>query len=418
MSFKQMFATLLIAGCLPSITAADFIKIDPRATYLHKSSNDTGPDPISIDLSGLSFSVTPGTILKLKRIGDYSARSDLPGRTSMIGVFSGSHVLLAPSLLNRVQDAIGAGNDVFTGPTYFGTEPTDIAEDFLISGVDSSSIIIEVPVGATHLFVSPADSFYVDNTDGDANYGIEITTVPFALVRVDGQSVDDGGFVEIPCENQDGATVTLDASDSFDPDGDNVDGEWSVGDGIQIVDPMACVTNATFPLGVHTVTLTVYDLDENGERQGTFDTAMVTVVVEDETPPLVMVSTDLAALWPANNKMVPVIICVEASDACSDPGALDVRCCVTSSQPDDSDGTGELVGDVDGADGFTDAVPVKLEYFAEDGVFAAMVGLRAERDGGDKAGRVYSIYVEALDGEGNSGQASTTVVVPHDGRGH
>lgn len=58
---------------------------------------------------------------------------------------------------------------------------------------------------------------------------------------------------------------------------------------------------------------------------------------------------------------------------------------------------------------------IVLEHLG-DGDFGALVLLRAERDGEDKAGRVYSIHMEALDGEGNTGQVSTTVVVPHDGR--
>lgn len=425
MTFKRLLTgcTIIVCVCLVGGHAmADVFSINPQSTYLRKSSYDTGPDPIAIKLSDLSFAATPGTMLKLECVGDYSpyggAANDT--RNVMLGVFSGSDVLLAPSLLDRVQDAIDAGTDVTTVPAYFSNQPTDVAQDFRIAGAEFSGIVIEVPSGATHLFVSPDDSHFVDNTDQDGDYGIEITlaNIPpsaLAMILVDGE--DAGDSVELPCDHEDGTLVTLDGSASLDLDGDSLEYEWSFAEdsGIALVDSTAAVTDATFPVGVHSVTLTVYDLDESSERKGTLDTASVTVIVFDDTPPLVMVSTDLIALWPANNQMTPVMICVEASDACSDPSSLDITCFLTSNQPDDSDGTGELVGDADGSDGYSLPVPIELTHLG-DGLFAAIVDLRAERDGEDPAGRIYSINVSVVDAQGNSGTASTTVVVPHDRR--
>lgn len=40
--------------------------------------------------------------------------------------------------------------------------------------------------------------------------------------------------------------------------------------------------------------------------------------------------------------------------------------------------------------------------------------LAAERDGANKAGRIYTITYSALDASGNKVTASTTVTVPHD----
>ncbi|MFT7462018.1 MAG: hypothetical protein ACI9EF_000354 [Pseudohongiellaceae bacterium] len=42
-------------------------------------------------------------------------------------------------------------------PTFFGAEPTDIAEDFRISGTEQDEVLINVPVGANYLFVSMND---------------------------------------------------------------------------------------------------------------------------------------------------------------------------------------------------------------------------------------------------------------------
>ncbi len=225
---------------------------------------------------------------------------------------------------------------------------------------------------------------------------------------------DAGENQVVRCEGPEGAWVTLDGSASYDPDGDDLAFEWSVVEdsGIQIDDPTAEITDALFPLGGHEVTLTVYDLDEEGYRKGSFDVAWVSIIVFDDTPPVAMVTTDVAALWPPNNKMVPVAISVWASDYCTAPGDLLVICEITSSQPDDTDGTGEHVGDVDGEDGYSAPVEVELLNMG-DGEYTALVFLRAERDGDDKAGRIYSVNVLAMDLSENVGEASTNVVVPH-----
>ena len=44
--------------------------------------------------------------------------------------------------------------------------------------------------------------------------------------------------------------------------------------------------------------------------------------------------------------------------------------------------------------------------------------LRAEREGKNKAGRIYTITYSATDGSGNKTTASATVTVPHDEREH
>jgi alpha-tubulin suppressor-like RCC1 family protein len=236
--------------------------------------------------------------------------------------------------------------------------------------------------------------------------------VAVASIVVDGEDV--GTFVELACESHDGTLVTLNASNSSDPDGDDLEVEWSVAEdsGIVIDDPTAAITEAIFPLGVHEVTLTVYDLNDLGERKGQLGLASVTIIVMDDQPPVALVTTSLVALWPANKTMIPLELLVVASDHCVAPEELLVFCTITSNQPDDSNDSGEHVGDVDGHDGYTAAVEIELLHVGN-GQYAALVYLRAERDGDDKAGRVYSINVEAIDDSENVGYATTTVVVPH-----
>lgn len=76
--------------------------------------------------------------------------------------------------------AIDAGVHDVTGGTWPGNEPTDIPEDFLISGPPRSSITVVIPPGATHLFVTPADIYYRDNEDPDGDFAVTITVVSTA----------------------------------------------------------------------------------------------------------------------------------------------------------------------------------------------------------------------------------------------
>jgi fibronectin type 3 domain-containing protein len=82
----------------------------------------------------------------------------------MAAVFSGSSVLESENQQDRVPDAIAAGPDFPTSLV------PDIPEDFRVNGN-----IIEIPEGATHLFLSPHDANFSDNTDPDGDFRIRIT---------------------------------------------------------------------------------------------------------------------------------------------------------------------------------------------------------------------------------------------------
>jgi hypothetical protein len=165
------------AGASPIV-----IPIDPFATYLHIN-GDTAADTVPIDLAAIGIS--PGDTLRLERLGDWEAGGGctFDACTGLAGVFSASTVLLPASQVNRVQDAIDAGSEIVTVPTQSGGQPTDIAEDFLISTEyfefpPISSVIIQVPALATHLFVAAPDSRYADNSDPDADFALCIALVP------------------------------------------------------------------------------------------------------------------------------------------------------------------------------------------------------------------------------------------------
>ena len=108
--------------------------------------------------------------MHLRRVGDWVGVTGGPDTdTAMVGIFSASDVLLGQNTLNRVQDAIDAGADHVTLPTYPGSDPTDVPEDFFVGDIG-----LPVPVGAQYLFVAARDNKYSDNSDPDGDFAVEI----------------------------------------------------------------------------------------------------------------------------------------------------------------------------------------------------------------------------------------------------
>lgn len=158
----------------PTETLIDFFEIDPRATYLHTCSNpaDAFYDDGAIEAVPMLLAdhgLTPGDRIRIEAIGDYY--NGLNDRTKGIAVFSSSATLLAASEPHRLPDAIEAGEDHVSGPTWgCGGEPMDIPEDF---GFEPDVTVV-IPQGATHLFYTVRDSYYEDNTDENDDFGVNI----------------------------------------------------------------------------------------------------------------------------------------------------------------------------------------------------------------------------------------------------
>ena len=146
--------------CVPIIHAESGpipFHVPPRATFLRTNLDPDPRPPVIVDLAQLG--AEPGDTLRFTRTGYFSAALNYTMAWAD-AVFSSSDVILpATGYLNRVPDAIEAGPDNWS-PGVPGF-PTDIPEDFLVvnPGVD-----VEVPVGATHLFLGVEDQFYSDNT--------------------------------------------------------------------------------------------------------------------------------------------------------------------------------------------------------------------------------------------------------------
>lgn len=175
--------TPLLLALLPLITSAHgfaqtwTFQLDPRATFL-RTENDPVPTPLALNLTTLG--VAPGSWLEVGTSGAYQWRGGVADDYRyLVGVFSSSNQLLASSVQQRVPGAIAAGPTYGSGFTYYGNLPTDIVEDFVCSRDQwGERILVQVPNGATHLFLGALDSYYSDNSDPNLDYYAVVRAVP------------------------------------------------------------------------------------------------------------------------------------------------------------------------------------------------------------------------------------------------
>jgi hypothetical protein len=217
-------------------------------------------------------------------------------------------------------------------------------------------------------------------------------TVTFGEEQVNHPPVANAGTDQtVEANVHHGAQVTLDGSNSSDPDDDLLTYTWrEAGDTIAgpTNDPTAQITLA---LGTHTIELIVND------GKGGAATDEVRIEVKDTTSPTLSVILNPNNLWPPNHKMVRIHATVEASDIC-DPAPSVILLSITSDEPDNGLGDGDKPNDIQGANfGTTD-------YDFQ---------LRAERAGsGD--GREYTVTYRVTDKSGNFAEESAMVTVAHD----
>jgi len=145
---------------------------------------------------------------------------------------------------------------------------------------------------------------------------------------------------------------------------------------------------AELPLGSHTLEITATDSSTNST------TCSTSVTVVDTVPPVITsVSANPNVLWPPNHKMVTVPIQAVVTDACSSTTWRVIS--VSSSEGVKAKGSGNTAPD------WMITGPHTVQ-------------LRAERAGGNKDGRVYTITIQAKDAAGNLSETSTVqVTVPH-----
>ncbi len=175
-----------ILACAPGAAAQVTFPLHPRGTFL-RANQDSVVAPAINTLESLG--IAPGDLVRIQILGHYQYDSNPANITrSTVGVFSSSATLLASNLLERVPDAIDAGLDFLSAPTFHGGLPTDIPEDFRLGDtpgmMDHADVI--VPAGATHLFIGVHDSLHEDNTDTDGDFAARVFILCPADFNTDG----------------------------------------------------------------------------------------------------------------------------------------------------------------------------------------------------------------------------------------
>ncbi len=190
------------------------------------------------------------------------------------------------------------------------------------------------------------------------------------------------------CTNHAGTPITLDGSNSSDPDGDPLSFVWK--DAANNVVGTTAVVNLTLPLGTHAFTLTVND----GKGETASDSVAITV--QDTTAPTLSLTLSPNVLWPPHHKLVQITATVQLNDVC-DPNPTIELVSITRNEPDNGLGDGDTANDIQGA-----------SFGTDDRAFF----LRAERSGRG-TGRIYTVRYRARDASGNVAVATAEVRVPH-----
>ncbi|MGV8935243.1 MAG: hypothetical protein ACOH1I_11490 [Gallionellaceae bacterium] len=119
------------------------------------------------------------------------------------------------------------------------------------------------------------------------------------------------------------------------------------------------------------------------------------IVPIDTTPPTLSITLTPSKIWPPNEKMVTIAATINVWD--------------------DHDPSPEIKLESITANEVLDSNDVKdAKFFTDDRQFQ----LKAEREGKNKTGRIYTVSFSATDASGNQAIATATVTVPHDERVH
>ncbi|KAF0190396.1 MAG: hypothetical protein FD165_2720 [Gammaproteobacteria bacterium] len=194
-----------------------------------------------------------------------------------------------------------------------------------------------------------------------------------------------------------GALVTLDGSNSSDPDSDSLTYQWNQSGGTTapLSDSHTVMPTITAPqVSVGGQTL-MFDLAVNdGVLTSGIDTVNITVQNINDPPLCQLAQVGPGVLWPPNHKLIAVSIS-GISDPDNDGVTLNVTG-VTQDEPTNGLGDGDTSPDA--------------------AVQGDTVLLRAERSGTGN-GRVYRVLFTADDGKSGNCSGSVTVNVPHSKKG-
>jgi len=237
-----------------------------------------------------------------------------------------------------------------------------------------AALLVAVPASAQLAVVADAgeDQLLECSAEDGASYQL------YGLAStVDGRAMDDDSVADPNPYKNDVTYLWAAVGVTFDDDG-------------------SATPIGTFPLGTTIVELTFTYIDPVTMVE-TPATDTVEVAVGDINPPTVTAVSDPVYLWPPNHKLHEVNMDLVVMDSC-DPDPTVTLISLISSEPDNGQGDGNTVDDIQEADFGTD-----------DRSFL----LRAERMGGG-TGRIYTATYNATDAAGNSTDGVVEILVPHD----
>ncbi len=173
---KLLVTAMLGLGSLGAAQTFTY-PLNPRATYL-RTNQDLPAAPLVLDLAAIG--APTGSWLRVGTTGGFRyVNGGQDNGRALCGVFSSDSTLLATNVQQRVPGAIAAGPSFASANTYFGGLPMDVAQDFYCSRNGwAENTVVQVPAGATHLFLGVHDSLYNDNADPNGDYAAVVSLVP------------------------------------------------------------------------------------------------------------------------------------------------------------------------------------------------------------------------------------------------
>ena len=145
--------------------------------------------------------------------------------------------------------------------------------------------------------------------------------------------------------------------------------------------------SASIPFSADGIHAVQYFAVDNANNQGAAQSFTVQL---DKTAPAVTVSTNPSVLSPPNKKMRPVTVSGWVSENLSGVASSTYRVV-------------DEYGQIQPSGSFT---------VNANGSYSFVVSLQADRDNKDKNGRIYTVFVQAVDAAGNARESSATVTVP------
>src|SRR5262249_35925195 len=344
-------------------------------TFVNNTFADNdGPEGSAIEVSGADTRHVIANNVIIGKAGQtaFYCRNSIstpPPAVNTSDVFSQAGLAYGGTCL----DQTGARGNQSVDPLFVRNAVADVLGDYhlrpgspLIDAGDNAA----PGIPATDLDGSPRIA------DGDGDGVARVDLGAYEIANPDRLPVANAGSDQnVSADTSCLATVTLDGSASFDPDGDPLTYVWSGAFGT-VSGALASVTLAP---GTYPITLGVQD----GRGGAASDGVVVTVV--DATPPAIQsaVATP-SVLSPANHQLVPVTINLSAGDACGGT----VHCQIIS-------------------------VTSNEAITSQDWIVTGDLTLRLRADRSNKgSGRIYTITIACTDASGNQSTKTVTVTVP------